>query len=223
MNHQELLFLFTGLAIIAFSIDTISCRSDAKGTSEQSYITAVELYSKNDLSGALLCVRKIAKADRGFLPAQLLEGKILFFSNDLAGAKKLFGTLARKRPQYTEACLWYIRTLVISGDYRSAKRELDRQLSFNISDWRFYYQYALLARATNENEMRISMLNRAAAYLEESGKVYVDLAKTWYSLGMQDRSLRYLEKAENVVGTDTDLFAGIEKLRVSILKEKGSK
>jgi tetratricopeptide (TPR) repeat protein len=106
------------------------------------------------------------------------------------------------------------------GDYGPAREALDAQLSLNASDWRFYYQYALLARATGESEKSLSMLNRASAYLEESGKVYIDLAKTWYALGMDDRSLRCLEKAEGVIGQGTNLFADVERLKASIIKEK---
>jgi tetratricopeptide (TPR) repeat protein len=208
------------LLIISVMVISGGCHSTTSGTTEKEYIVAVDLYSKQDFQGSLKVLRRIIKNDGKFYPARLLEGKILFFTDDLAGAKRVFATLARKEPRYTEARLWYIRTLIVSGDNATAQRELDRELSFNTSDWRFYYLYALLARATNESEKRIAMLNKAAVFLEESGKVYIDLAKTWHDLAQDDRALRYLEKAGIVAGNDGELFKGIETLKVNILKGK---
>lgn len=220
MIFQETLPFFACLAIGAFVLDTVACRTDIDWSAGKDYIAAVERYSSGDLAGAMRLAREIIRKDHGFYPARLLEGKILFFSNDLAGAKRTFAALAKKESRYTEARLWYIRTLIASGDNGTARTELDRELSFNTSDWRFYYLYALLARATNENERRIAMLNKAAVYLEESGKVYIDLAKTWHDFAQDDRALRYLEKAGTVAGNDGELFAGIEALKVNILKGK---
>jgi tetratricopeptide (TPR) repeat protein len=220
MIFQETLPFFACLAIGAFVLDTVACRTDIGWSAGKEYVAAVEQYSSGDLAGSMRLAREIIRKDREFYPAQLLEGKILFFTDDLAGAKRVFATLARKEPRYTDARLWYIRTLIVSGDNATAQRELDRELSFNTSDWRFYYLYALLARATNESEKRIAMLNKAAVYLEESGKVYIDLAKTWHDLAQDDRALRFLEKAGSVAGNDGELFAGVEKLKVTILKGK---
>lgn len=220
MIFQGSLPFFACLAIGAFVVDTVACRTEIGWSAGKEYVAAVERYSARDFPGAMRLAREILRKDRDFYPARLLEGKILFFSDDLAGAKRTFAALARKEPRYTEARLWYIRTLIVSGDNGTARSELDRELSFNASDWRFYYLYALLARSANESENRITMLKKAAVYLEESGKVYVDLAKAWHDLAQDDRALRYLEKAESVSGSDGEIFGGIEKLKTDIRKEK---
>jgi tetratricopeptide (TPR) repeat protein len=132
-------------------------------------------------------------------------GKTLFFSGEEAGALELFSRLIKRRPEYTEARLWRIRCLVLTERYGEAAKLLDRELSFNPSDWRPLYLYALLAQKTGDYEKRLSMGRQAETVLGDSAKVYLDLALAWYALELKDRAAVYLEKAQTVSGSNIPL------------------
>jgi tetratricopeptide (TPR) repeat protein len=177
---------------------------------EGMYIAAAEAYSQERYPEALEYLRESLRLDPNFYQARLLEGKILFFQNRTEEAEERFAKLAARYPEYTEARLWNLRCLVISASSSKKKREealsaLDRELSFNPTDWRVLYLYALLAGNTGDWEKRLSMGRRAEAALSDSAKVYLDMAITWHSLGLEDRAGLFLEKARIVSGKNLSL------------------
>ncbi|MDR2136340.1 MAG: tetratricopeptide repeat protein [Treponema sp.] len=213
------------IALIAACGSEIPSRDRAEGA----YIAAAEAYSQERYAEALEYLRESLRLDPGFYQARLLEGKTLFFQNRMAEAAELFAKLAAKYPEYTEARLWNLRCLVLAasagnavsddaasgnasagdasaGDAGQEAREaLDRELSFNPTDWRVLYLYALLAGNTGDWEKRLSMGRRAETALSDSAKVYLDMALTWYSLGLEDRAQIFLEKARAVSGNNVSL------------------
>jgi tetratricopeptide (TPR) repeat protein len=135
----------------------------------------------------------------------LLEAKILFFDGKEAEAEKRFAGLVSKYPSYTEARIWHIRCLILSGRYDAALLELENELAFNSTDWRVYYLYALLGAKTNNYEQRLAMNRKAETVLSDSAKVYMDLALTWHALGMEGKAREYLGKAGTVSGSSVSM------------------
>ncbi|MDR2375748.1 MAG: tetratricopeptide repeat protein [Treponema sp.] len=204
--------------------------SGGRARAEEVYVAATEAYSQEHYAEALEYLRESLRLDPNFYQARLLEGKVLFFQNRIPDAAKLFAKLAAKYPEYTEARLWNLRCLVMAaspspadsgsspgsstgspGSAASAEKlaaardALDRELSFNPTDWRVLYLYVLLAGNTGDWEKRLSMGRRAEAALSDSAKVYLDMALSWYSLGLEERANLFLEKARIVSGNNTSL------------------
>jgi tetratricopeptide (TPR) repeat protein len=190
-----------------------ACLPDAgqRGRAEAAYAAAAEAYGGERFEEALGYVEESLKIDGKFYQARLLEGKILFFLNRPAEAEKIFSDLRVKYPEYTEARLWYLRCLVLpqgrpaGGDLEKIRSALDRELSFNPSDWRVLHLYALLAGNTGDWERRLSMGRRAENALSDSAKVYLDMALSWHSLGLKDRAALALDKARIVSGGNMSL------------------
>jgi tetratricopeptide (TPR) repeat protein len=196
-------FYFFALAA-AFPI--CACKNGAVDVrAEKAYLAAVEAYTEQRYDAALEFVRAALRADMNFYQASFLEAKILFFQGNEADAEKLFLRLVQKYPSYTEARIWHIRCLVISGQNGKALSKLEEELSFNNTDWRVYYLYALLGQKTNNYEQRLSMNRKAETALTESAKVYMDLALIWRALGMNGRAGDYLRKAETVSGSNMSM------------------
>lgn len=207
--------------------------ADGRDRAEGIYIAAAEAYSQERYPEALEYLQESLRLDPNFYQARLLEGKVLFFLNRTEEAEERFAKLAARYPEYTEARLWNLRCLVISASAAgpasaagsvaaagsaaaaglpSSKKKLeealsalDRELSFNPTDWRVLYLYALLAGNTGDWEKRLSMGRRAEAALSDSAKVYLDMAITWHSLGLEDRAESFLEKARIVSGKNLSL------------------
>jgi len=191
---------------IALNIMLISCDRRAKQVeAERLYIAAVDAYTGEQFTDSLELVRLAIKLDRNLYQASFLEGRILFFLDQIEEAEKKFSILVKKYPGFTEARIWYIRCLVLKNDFTTAQKYLDEELSFNQTDWRVYNLYSLLAQRTDNFEERIAMNRRAENILTTSASVYIDMAVTWYTLGLNDRAQFYLEKAQNILGTNYSL------------------
>ncbi|MDR0643080.1 MAG: hypothetical protein LBG07_11550, partial [Treponema sp.] len=185
--------------------------SGRRDRAEAAYVAAAEAYGEERFEEALKYAGESLKIDPGFYQARLLEGKVLFFLNRPEEAEKNFAALCAKHPEYTEARIWNLRCLVLSlgkpggrelGEIQGA---LDRELSFNPSDWRVLYLYALLAGNAGDWEKKLSMGRRAENALSDSAKLYLDMALSWHSLGLEDRAAGALEKARIVAGGNISL------------------
>jgi tetratricopeptide (TPR) repeat protein len=204
------------LWILLGGVILFSCASRKNGEAERAYLSATEAYGGGNYQETLVQARRALKADRGFYQAEFLLGKALFFAGEETEALAVFSRLVKRLPEYTEARLWRIRCLVLEGRYGEAADLLDRELSFNFSDWRPLYLYALLAQKTGDYEKRLSMGRQAEMALTDSAKVYLDLAVAWYALELNDRAAAYLEKAQTVSGSNVPLGRIKETLQHSI-------
>jgi tetratricopeptide (TPR) repeat protein len=186
------------LVLILIACDTKANRIEA----EKAYIAAVDAYEAEQLTDSLILVRRAVKLDRKFYQASLLEGKVLFFSNKLEEAEKIFSKLVSQHPAYTEARIWHIRCVILKDDFKTAQNMLNKELSYNQTDWRIYSLYSLLARKTDNYEERLVMNRRAENILTGSAGVYLDMAIIWRTLGLDDRAQIYLEKAQQISGSN---------------------
>jgi tetratricopeptide (TPR) repeat protein len=192
---------FLAPVITIFVLSVSACNNEGdKVAAEKIYVAAVEAYAEQQYGTALELTGKARRLDGKFYQADFLEAKILFFQGKRREAEELFLELLKKHPSYTEARIWYIRCLIISGQNEKARSMLERELSYNSTDWRIYYLYALLGQKTDNYEQRLSMNRKAEIMLEDSAKVYMDMALVWRALGMEGRALEYIRKAEIVSG-----------------------
>jgi tetratricopeptide (TPR) repeat protein len=202
--------------VVFFAALLAACNPDGNRLApEGAYVAATEAYAQERYTEALEYVRESLRINPGFHQARFLEGKILFFQNRLDEAQKTFSALTVKYPEYTEARIWTLRCMVLSipgNDMPEhekrvieARTSLEKELTFNSTDWRVFYLYALLAGKAGDWEKRLSMGRRAETALSDSSKVYLDMAFTWHSLGLEDRAGRSLEKARVVSGTNISL------------------
>jgi tetratricopeptide (TPR) repeat protein len=206
------------ILVLGFSL--ASCNLKAKRIeAEKAYIAAVDAYGAEKYDNSLEQVRRAIKLDRNFYQASFLEGKILFFSEKQSEAEKIFSGLTSKYPEFTEARIWHIRCLILKGDFEAAQKMLDKELSYNQTDWRIYSLYSLFAQRTNNYEERLTMNRRAETILSGSARVYIDMALVWHTLGLDDRAKTYIEKAQQVSGANIP-FQELEKALYQTLWEK---
>jgi len=196
---------------LALGLLLLSCNGNVKRIeAEKAYIAAVDAYAAEQYADSLELVRQAIKLDHSFYQASFLEGKTLFFSNKHEEAEKIFSKLASRYPAYIEARIWYIRCLILKGDFITAQNMLNKELSYNQTDWRIFNLYSLLAQRTDNYEERITMNRRAETILSESARVYIDMALVWHTLGLDDRAKAYLEKAHHISGANIP-FQELEK------------
>jgi tetratricopeptide (TPR) repeat protein len=212
MRRKGTAALFCGILALVLAACAPSSGSGRKDRAERAYVAAAEAYGGERFEEALKYAGESLKIDPGFYQARLLEGKILFFLNRPEEAEKNFAGLCAKHPEYTEARIWNLRCLVLSlgrpggKNLKEIQGALDRELSFNPSDWRVLYLYALLAGNAGDWEKRLSMGRRAESVLSDSAKLYLDMALSWHSLGLEERAAGALEKARTVAGENTSLI-----------------
>jgi tetratricopeptide (TPR) repeat protein len=184
-----------------------------KAEAERAYIAATDAYGAEKYEEALTLVKQALSRDRKFYQAEFLKGKILFFAGGEGEADTIFAPLVSRYPEYTEARIWHIRCLILGGDFEKGRSLIERELSFNSSDWRIYYLYSLLAQKTGDYEKRLSMNRHAETALTDSAKVYMDMALAWQALGLEERAGDYLEKARHVSGANISLQKFMEEFK----------
>ena len=128
-----------------------------------------------------------------------MKAKILYFQDKLVEANLVLHKAIKKYPEYTDARIWFIRVLIAQEKYEEAEAALIKELSFNSGDCRVFYQYGNLCEKLGRLDERLSMYRKAESLLSENSKIYLELADIWLILGMRERALDELDKAEVVM------------------------
>ena len=174
------------LFLIICSIFLGSCKK-TNADSTKLYLSALDAYSVRDFSKATELLTLSKKAGGKQPQIDFLQGKILFFQNQYELCIQIFNKLIKKYPEFTEARIWLIRTLIVSGQYDEAKGLLDKEIEINMTDWRVFYLYSLLSKNLNQFDEEIIMLKNAETCLEDASKVYAASALTWSILGIEEK------------------------------------
>lgn len=177
------------------------------------YLSALDSYSNQNFQEALSYLEIIKKYDSKFYQASFLEGKILFFQGQLDNALSVFQKITKKNPEHIESRIWHIRTLILLDKFEKAEELLEKELTFNQTDWRIYYLYSLLEERQGNMDQKILMLNRAEMVLTDSSKVYLELSNIWEILELQEKAYKYREKA-NIVSEQNISLQNIENLLI---------
>jgi tetratricopeptide (TPR) repeat protein len=191
------------LLIIISSIFLFSC-NNSNADSTKLYLSAVDAYSVRDFSKATELLILSKKAGGKQPQIDFLQGKILFFQNQYDLCIQIFNKLIKKHPEFTEARIWLIRTLIVSGQYDEAKTLLDKEIEINMTDWRVFYLYSLLSKDLNQLDEEIVMLKNAETCLEDASKVFAASALTWSILGIEEKEDEYIQKAK-IIGNIEDV------------------
>ncbi len=181
----------------------VSCKDSYKA--DEFYERALECYAEQKFYESLQNLKLCLKNSSDFYQAQFLKAKVLFFINKNEDSLKAFNDLLKKYPEFTEARIWRIRLLIVLEQYDKAEDKIIDELNFNGTDWRVYYQYAILAEKQGLMDKKIAMCSRAEKFLSEGSKVYVESADSWLKLGLKNRGLEYLDKAIAINGTNEEL------------------
>lgn len=180
---------------LTFAVVLGLCSCSDKNMAQQHYIQAVNAYSAKNFNLAFDFIQQSLASDKNFHEASLLKIKILYFQDKNKEALRTAEAILKKYPEFTEAKLWLIRLFIQCEEYEKAQTALKREISFNYSDWRFYHLYALLGEKQKNFELRMAMEKKAEQFLQESSKVYMDIATFWLQLEQRNRAIDYLEKA----------------------------
>lgn len=178
------------------------------------YLSALDSYSNQNFQEALSYLEIIKKYDSKFYQATFLEGKILFFQGKLDNALSVFQKITKKNPEHIESRIWHIRTLILLDKLEKAEELLEKELTFNQTDWRIYYLYSLLEDRQGNMDQKILMLNRAEMVLSDSAKVYLELSNIWEILELQEKAHKYSEKA-NIISDQNINFQNIENISIN--------
>lgn len=182
------------LIIFLFSFMFFSCSN--KEEAAKLYVQANEYYAKQDLESAKRHAELSLSKDKNFYQSAFLRAKIFYFQKKYDESEKELRKLVKHYPIFTESRIWLIRLLIANEKYTEAEKLLNEELLFNQTDWRLYYQYAVLSLKLGQTEKRLMYCRRAEQILSDTEKLYTEMADIWLEIGMRDRALDSLEKAE---------------------------
>ena len=180
---------FAAVCVFVF----ISCTDKESAT--RLYVQAVNAYVEENFENSKALAKRCLESDSSFFQANFLLGKIAYFEGDYKAAERIMQKLCKKIPEFTEARIWYIRILIALEKYDEAEVRLKEEETINSSDWRIYYQYALLAGKRDRTDERLSMCRKAEALLDDGAKVYVEMADMWIKMGLRSNAIECLDKA----------------------------
>ena len=183
------------VSLVILSVVLLFSCKNRRGDAEKLYVSAIEYYAKKDLQTALNFVNLACDCNKNFYEAQFLKSKIYFFLKDYEASQKIVTHLVKKHSGHTEARLWLIRCCIMQDNFADAEELLMQELSFNISDWRVYYLYSLLASKKHDMDTQLVMLGRAETALADSQKVYEKLASSWELMGLPEKARGYKVKS----------------------------
>lgn len=169
----------------------------SKETGEKIYIAALQQYNQQNFSKTVELCNLILSQNKKMHQAEFLKGKALYFLGDGAGATKCFEKLKQKIPEHVESRIWYIRSLLAEKNYEKAASVLRQEIVLNETDWRLYYLDALLAEKTENYEKQLSALKYAEKAFADGSKIFLDLSKLWFYLGIDSKASEYLQKAQS--------------------------
>ncbi len=190
-------------ALILLALIFVSCKDTYRAN--EFYEQSLECYAGQKFVESLENIKLCLKHSPDFYQAQFLKAKVLFFMNQNEDSLKSFNKLIKKYPEFTEARIWRIRLLIVLNQYDKAEEKIIEELNFNGTDWRVYYQYALLAEKQKLMDKKIAMCSRAENFLSEGSKIYLESADLWLKLGLKNRALEYLDKAIAIDGANEEL------------------
>lgn len=198
MKESKLVTLFYTIFFVIFICSIIfSCINEIDaGFLEEKYSEALQAYSRKDFNLVLDLCNQITYYTQNNFEAELLKAKSFFFLGKNEECLKTIKKLQRKFPNFTEATIWYIRILILLQENDTAKQILDKQIRLNRSDWRIYYLYSLLAEQTENYELQLEMLRQSQILLNDGAKVYREFARIMDSIGMKNRAIENLSKAQ---------------------------
>ncbi|MBE3063571.1 MAG: tetratricopeptide repeat protein [Spirochaetes bacterium] len=183
------------------------------------YLAAKDDYAGGDLQKAEQRLTRIVARDAGFHQAAFLLGKIYYFEDKPAEARRAFTALVKRYGRYNEAEIWLARTLVREGAIEAAQRRVEELLSFDQSDPRLLFLRGSLALETSDLKNALEFFQRAADFGEELARAHLEIARLYYQFDLPDKALEELALCRSLTSNGSLLRDSVDKLIATVGKE----
>jgi predicted Zn-dependent protease len=183
------------------------------------YIAAKDDYAGGDLHKAGQRLEGILARDPGFHQAAFLLGKIYYFEDRPAEARRVFAGLVKRHGKYNDAEIWLTRALVREGAIDAAQKRVEELLSFDQSDPRLLFLGGSLALETNDLKSALELFQRAADFGEELARAHLEIARLYYQFDLPDKALEELALCRSLTSEGSLLRDSVDTLIVTVGKE----
>lgn len=187
------------------------------------FISAQNSYASKDFNAALDCLDSAERNNYDRLQINFLRGKIYFMENNFSQAETYFRKCLKKCPEFTDAGIFLIRSLILQKKFTAAEAELKDYLIFNGSDYRFHYLAALNASGLNNFKNRLGFLYSAEVYARDSWKVFFENAKIRLALDDKEKALENLMCAKAVLPINSRYITDINEMENQLASEAAKK
>jgi Flp pilus assembly protein TadD len=209
MRKLAFILVLAGTAALALA----GCAAKKPSLADiDTYMKARDLYLRGAVDQAGVVVSRIDSRTGSFHQARLLEGKIHFFKGNLQSAERVFQALVDRRPEYTEAQLWLVRSLQAQGKNKDAESLLDTALEMNPGDPRFLHLAGMLKLGADDISGALSFFRRSEEYSAELAQSYVESARILYRFGLVDPALADLATAQVLLPVNSDMRKPVAEL-----------
>lgn len=164
-----------GMALV-LALHASGCSAGADGRAALAYTKAVVAYGQGSFDIAARLAEESLSADRRFLPALVLRGKLAYFAGDDNTALAVLRRAVRNSPGAGEALLWLARAFRATGKTDDAIRACERLLASDPNSIAALRMAAGLALDAGDVGAAMAYLNRAADAAAEAGMVFADRA-----------------------------------------------
>jgi tetratricopeptide (TPR) repeat protein len=183
------------------------------------YLSAKDAYAAGDLQEAEESLKSILARDRRFHQAVFLLGKVYYFQNRSADARRLFTSLLRRHGRYNEAEIWLVRALMQEGATREAKRRVEELLGFDAGDPRLLFLRASLALEEADLRNALEWFERAAGFGDELARTHLEIARLYYQFDLPGRALEELALCRGIASRGSLVGEAAETLLETVRKE----
>lgn len=209
---------------LLISIGLLSCRPQPPADElVAEYLAAKDEYAAGNLQNAEQRLTGILARNGEFHQAAFLLGKVYFFQDRCAEARKTFAALIRRHGRYNEAEIWLVRSLVREGATGEAQKKVEQLLSFDQSDPRLLFLRGSLALESNDLKNALEFFQRAADFGDELARAHLEIARLYYQFDLPRKALEELAVCRSLTSEGSLLREPVEKLIATVQKEAGEK
>jgi predicted Zn-dependent protease len=206
------------------SIGLVSCRPRPLADElAAEYLAAKDEYAAGNLQKAEQRLTGILARNGEFHQAAFLLGKVYFFQDRCAEARRTFTALIRRHGRYNEAEIWLVRTLVRDGEMGEAQKKVEQLLSFDQSDPRLLFLRGSIALESSDLKNALEFFQRAADFGDELARAHLEIARLYYQFDLPRKALEELAVCLNLTSEGSLLREPVEKLIATVQEEAGEK
>ena len=200
---------------------SLSCGDAAMGKSY--FLSAQNSYVAKDFEASLDYLASAEKNNYDSLQVNFLRGKVHFMDNNFYEAEKYFRKCLKKCPEFTDAGIFLIRSLILQKKFDAAEAVIKDYLVFNGSDYRIHYLAALNASGLKNVKDQLGFLYSAQVYARDSWKVFFENAKIRLALDDKKTALENLICAKAVLPLNSRYITEINEMENQLVQETEKK
>jgi tetratricopeptide (TPR) repeat protein len=187
------------------------------------YLSAKDAYAAGDLEGTEQRLGAILAKDRGFHQARFLLGKVYYFQNRTADARRVFTSLIRGHRGYNEAEIWLVRVLMQEGATDQAKKRAEDLIAFDAADPRLLFLRGSLALEEADLKNALEFFERAAQFGDELARTHLEMARLYYQFDLPERAMEELALCRTIASEGSLVGEAAGTLLDSVRKERGER